>query len=232
MKIVFLNTLNAQVREPLAEFLSRQAQDTDVFCFQEAYECMQELCETSLRDYREINVAKALREDEHYSQATYIRNGLERISSPVLWSLPDAGIGLYTAVSREGKTVHLCNVHGIARVTGNGPDDKQDSPGRIAQTQGLLDFFKDKQGPRIIGGDFNVLPDTENIRMFEEAGYRNLIKDYHIATTRNELSWSRFPDRKLYFSDYVFVSSDARVKSFTVPDMEISDHLPMILEIV
>ena len=39
----------------------------------------------------------------------------------------------------------------------------------------------------------------------------------------------RYPGRKLYFSDYVFASPDVEVQGFLVEDIEISDHLPMIV---
>ena len=32
------------------------------------------------------------------------------------------------------------------------------------------------------------------------------------------------------FADYVFVSPDVNVESFSVPDIDISDHMPLVLE--
>ena len=67
--------------------------------------------------------------------------------------------------------------------------------------------------------------------MFQKYGYLDLIKKFGIKTTRNEVAWENYPDNKQYFSDYVFVNPEAKIKSFSVPDLEISDHLPLILEI-
>jgi endonuclease/exonuclease/phosphatase family metal-dependent hydrolase len=67
--------------------------------------------------------------------------------------------------------------------------------------------------------------------MFEENGYRDLIKEYKISTTRNRLAWEMYPDNKQLFSDYVFLSPGITINNFSVPDNEISDHLPMILEV-
>ena len=59
-----------------------------------------------------------------------------------------------------------------------------------------------------------------------EQEFKNLIKEYKVPTTR-----SKFYDRPNdKYADYTFVSSDVEVKSFEVPDLEVSDHLPMILE--
>lgn len=142
----------------------------------------------------------------------------------------DTGFASYLVFEKGNKTINLLNVHGMAL-----PGNKFDTPERIKQSEKIIDFMNDKEGIKIIGGDFNLLPDTKSIKMFEKAGYRNLIKDFNIKNTRNEVSWSNFSKDpnfvKQFFADYVFVSSDVKVKSFEVPYMEISDHLPQILEI-
>ena len=68
--------------------------------------------------------------------------------------------------------------------------------------------------------------------MLEASGLRNLITEFNIKNTRNEISWAKYPGLpKQYFADFIFASQNVRVKKFTVPYNEISDHLPMILEI-
>ena len=42
------------------------------------------------------------------------------------------------------------------------------------------------------------------------------------------MGWKFFG--KQHFADYVFVSKDVKVKKFEVPYLEISDHLPLILD--
>ena len=65
--------------------------------------------------------------------------------------------------------------------------------------------------------------------MFEDNGYKNLIKEFKIPTTRNEISWAKYENKQL-FADFVFVSPDVKITNFSVPNNEISDHLPLILE--
>lgn len=96
----------------------------------------------------------------------------------------------------------------------------------------MIDSLKNNKGIKIVGGDFNLFPETKSIKMWEEIGYRNLIKEYGIKTTRNEYAWRNYPNNKHYFSDYVFVDPSVKVTNFDVPEMTISDHLPMIVEIV
>jgi hypothetical protein len=141
----------------------------------------------------------------------------------------DVGFASYIILKKSGKTINLLDVHGKVL-----PGDKNDTPIRLKQSETIIDFMKDKEGSKIIGGDFNLNPDTKSVAMFEEAGYRNLIKDFDIKNTRNEISWKQFQDDpgyiKQYFADYVFVSKDVKVNKFEVRYMEISDHLPLILD--
>ena len=227
MKVIFLNTCNGKIREGIAAFIKQQAPDTEVFCFQEVYEEMRTLSGELLPNYRMISGYKQVAADDDFFQATYVRNDLELLSSGlVLENQPGAGLAIYTQINMQNTTMHLCNFHGTAR-----PGNKLDSPQRINQSQELLDFFEKKKGMKIIGGDFNLRPETKSARMFEENGFRSLIKDFRIRTTRNRLIWELYPENKQYFSDYVFVSAEANVREFSVPTNEISDHLPLVLKV-
>ena len=227
MKVIFLNTCNGKIREGTAAFIRQQAAATDVFCFQEVYEEMQAFCAELLPDYRVIRGYKKIGEENDFAQATYLRQGLQLLSSQLLLEKhPGTGLGIYTQINMRNAVIHLCNLHGSAR-----PGTKLDTPERIDQSQGLIDFFKEKRGMRIIGGDFNLLPETRSARMFEENGYRSLIKDFRIPTTRNRLAWELYPNNKQYYSDYVFVSPEVKVREFSVPADEISDHLALVLKV-
>ena len=66
-----------------------------------------------------------------------------------------------------------------------------------------------------------------------------LILENKIKTTRNFHAWRQAKEMvadgyRFYgeqkFADYVFVSKDVKVKNFEVPNIEISDHLPLILD--
>lgn len=215
------------MQDGISRFIEEHSADTDVFCFQEVYENMKVLCEKLLPDHKEIVAYKHIGIENDFPQATYSRKSLNLLSSEVvLDNQPGVGLGIYTQIQLGDQLVHVCNFHGSAR-----PGDKLDTKERIEQSDRLIDFFKDKKGSKIIGGDFNLFPETKSLRMFGEGGYRDLIKDFKIPTTRNRLTWEMYPDNKQYYSDYVFVSPEVKVKSFSVPNLEISDHLPLLLEI-
>ncbi len=226
MKIIFLNAWNGKVRSQIKDFITIHALDTDVFCFQEAYDEMRDLCLPSLEEFQLVKDYKYVKEGEDFTQATYIKNTLTLVSSSTLLKdLPNVGLGLHTELEVDGKPVYLCNFHGISK-----PGKKTDTAKRLEQSQSMLAFYENINGPKIIGGDFNLELDTESISMFEKQGYRNLIKDFGIKNTRNRFVWDKYPESKQYYSDYVLVSPEIDVNKFLMPEVEISDHQPMILD--
>ena len=231
MKIVFLNCWDATMSENLARFLLKHREDADIFCFQEAEEKFVALAETHLENFtlRSVTTRGFRQERDNYTNNTYIqKNLIETQSQALLVHEEGCGVGLYSEIEDGDKKLSLINFHGQWQ-----PGTKVDTEVRLKQSRLLLEFLKDKKKPHIVGGDFNLLLDTESVRMFEEAGYRNLIRDFDIKTTRNQISWDMWPDLpKQLWADFVFVSPDIKVKSFVVPeDDESSDHLPMILEV-
>ncbi len=179
----------------------------------------------------------------NFGKATFIKNNISLISTEEIFihgardsfregdeeTMPNSMVA--TTIAHGSLSLTVCNVHGTYL-----PKDKRDSPERLAQSQRLIDFVSQINGEKIIAGDFNLFPDTESIAMIESAGYKNLIRAFSISTTRGSLvrqlhpEYGASPDGWQEFADYVFVSSGIRVKSFEVPDVPISDHLPMILE--
>lgn len=137
---------------------------------------------------------------------------------------------LCTKIQAGEKEHMICNIHAYAY-----PGDKLDTPGRIEQSQKIIHFLtKDLpaqagKGAKILCGDFNLMPATQSITMLEKkVELKNLIKEFKITNTRNEISWSKYPNKQ-NFADFTFVSSGIKVNSFQVPYNVVSDHLPMIL---
>lgn len=226
MKIVYLNVWGDEMRDNLIEYLEEQAQNTDVFCFQEATGMMKRRCASALSDYKEFSSYKYVSEDEYFCQSIFVKKSIDVASSGTLMPVDaDCGLSNYIEIRLEHTNMFICNVHGKSR-----PGHKLDDEGRIKQSKELVEFFEDRNSPIVIGGDFNILPDTKSIKMFAEAGYRDLIKDYKIDTTRNRHAWDRYPT-KMYYSDYVFLNDKIKLKNFSVPKNEVSDHLPLIIEI-
>ncbi|HEV2412639.1 MAG TPA: endonuclease/exonuclease/phosphatase family protein [Candidatus Saccharimonadales bacterium] len=226
MKLVFLNTMNGGVDKPLRAFLAEKTNDTDIFCFQEAYETMRHLASETLTGYRSLYKHKFVSTNDDFHQLVYCQRNLDLVETGTIFGdKAGVGLGLYLHVKTSNGDLYVCNYHGMSR-----PIDKLDTQKRIMASRGLIDFFKDKDHV-VIGGDFNLFPQNESIKLFAENGYRDLINEFDIKNTRNRLIWEKYPNNpRQYYSDYTFTKGVA-VKSFSAPNIEISDHLPLILEL-
>jgi endonuclease/exonuclease/phosphatase family metal-dependent hydrolase len=140
--------------------------------------------------------------------------------------VPVGNLGLHARnlqfVTVEGLSglFSVVNFHGLWNGQG-----KDDSAERIAQSRRILKFLEGRREPLILCGDFNLLPDTESLRMLASAGLRNLVAESAVTSTRTSL-YTR-PDP---FADYVFVSEGIDVRDFRVLPEEVSDHAPLLLE--
>jgi len=221
MKIIFLNTWGGRCKEAISAFLEEQRHTTDIFCFQEFRLDMPALSKSRLTDYTETVFQK-----DAFSQALYVNKNIPvLLSGPLLQDTSHVGLGAYIKVRYRDTDLYVCNIHGDSV-----PGDKQDTESRLRQSREILDFFKGKEGLKIIGGDFNLLPETESIALFRDSGYRDLIREFQIATTRNHLAWDKYSSKQ-YYDDYMFASPELEVQHFSVPALEISDHLPLIVEL-
>lgn len=256
MKLISLNAWGGKVFEPLMQFIQENSQDTDIFCFQEIFDTKDNQTESAgfrLNLYQEIS--KILPNHQGYSAPTlekYIAGSFQPnfIDFDLSWGLAifikkDLTVinhgdffvfgkrysfdpkdlnsiprnVQYINFEKNGKLFTICNVHGIW-IKGT----KDDRPTRIEQSEKINDFINQQRGEKIVCGDFNLNPDTQSIKILEE-NLKNLIKEFNIKTTRNKY----FPGEE-QFADYTFVSPGISVKEFDVPELEVSDHLPMILE--
>jgi len=228
MKIIFLNAFEGKVKG-VKQFIQDQSTDTDIFCLQESLDksISKIFCLDQLLDYQYFFDTKQVNPTDEFANTTFIKPNY-LVSDIYVIGKGDStvGMGIYNKIEiGNNNFLNICNVHGNAR-----PGDKLDNPDRLRQSQIIIDYFKNLTGPKIIGGDFNLDINTKSVSMFEDHGFRNLIKEFNIPTTRNEIAWAQFENKQLY-ADFLFVSPDVKVVNFSVPNLAISDHLPMILEI-
>lgn len=143
-----------------------------------------------------------------------VDEGLENY--PTLMQLADLKAG--EMVFRTG------NYHGIPR-----PGTKRDTAARIEQSRKIIDLVGNRSVPTIVAGDFNLLPDTRSVAMFEEAGFRNLVREFKVATTRSTLNRFYGTPQQQNFADYIFTRG-VEVEAFEVLPDEVSDHLALKLK--
>lgn len=127
---------------------------------------------------------------------------------------------LWLEVEIGGKNILIANTHLTHR-----PEGKLDSEKRLNQSKIIAEFLQKFDCPKILSGDFNLLPDTESIKIIENSGMRNLVKEYSVTSTRTPVY-----TKPLKFADYIFVSPEIKVNDFRVLPDVVSDHSPLLLD--
>ena len=242
MKLITLNMWGGRVGKPLSDFLEKHS-DVDIFLFQEIYSSNNEM-ELPFEEGR-ARISDSLKNHKGYFRPAtengfglgifvkegimveeegeiFVHNHKNAILGERWWN--DIGKNLqYVKISIEGTVYTIFNLHGLWDISG-----KTDTPDRIKQSEKVIEFIKRFDGNKILCGDFNLRPETESILMIErELGFKNLIKEYGVTSTRTSL-YTRSDEK---FTDYIFTSSDMNVKKFEVMTEEVSDHAVLYLEI-
>lgn len=225
MNILSLNTWRGKLEKEITVFIQEYKKSVDVFCFQEMSPLMRELCKNLLLEFEEYYFHKFVTSEDDFHQSVFIKKSIAVIDfGSVLDESPNIGFGVWVKIESNGKTLFVCNYHGMSR-----PGTKLDTPERLAASQELISFFSKKAEPKVIIGDFNLLNSVRSIVMFEENGYLNLIKKYNFTNTRNKYAWEKHPEKIQYYADFAFVSSNISEKGFIVLPDEVSDHAPLLL---
>jgi endonuclease/exonuclease/phosphatase family metal-dependent hydrolase len=240
MKIISLNTWGGRLENECFDFIKNN-KDIDIFCLQEVYfdaqgkEYDADFQDGSFNMFSDLE--KILPEynsffnayiGDFYGLAIFIKKDFKILEQGELFvykhrvlahSISGNNPRNIQYIKLKDKTI--INFHGLWNGMGKGDTDD-----RILQSQNILDFIKTLQGGIVLCGDFNLLPETKSLKMFEEFGLINLIEEYNIQSTRT--SYYTKPGK---FADYAFVSKGVKVEDFKVLPDEVSDHSALYLEI-
>ena len=253
MKLLSMNIWCGKQYDTLMSYLSKHANDTDIFCFQEVLNTSTDNKTTpaGFRANLFSELVKLL--PNHIGYFSPEQDGCDArgdVNFPITF-------GKAMFISKSLKVIENKEIFVYGKRNGRVNDDndtfpaslqyavienegitytishlhglwthlgKMDTENRIKQSENTKSFLNTATGKIIIAGDFNLLPDTKSLEIIGN-GLINLIKNKSIQTTRNVFYTK--PDK---FADYTFVSPDVKVINFEVPYTEASDHLPMILE--
>ena len=244
--------------EPLLAFLKEKQTDADVFCFQEmTYGTRPEFTSQNMArenlfaeissilhdfvayEYRAPKDSCFAGEDIDFDlgQAIFVHKGVSVLDAGGFRTYsPDSPIAADKRVRvtgncqwvkiqhHDGAPLLILNLHGVWQESSN----KMDTPARIEQSHIIRKFMDEHAGSTVLVGDFNMRPQIESMQILS-AGMRDLVQENHVAATRSSLYEHV---QKSPFSDYVFTSPEIEVKDFKVLDAEVSDHLPLFVEIV
>lgn len=256
MRLINLNTWGGIKFDSLIQYVKDSASHTDIFCFQEILNSqgvetgdyphrltLMDDFRKALPDfiglYNEMLSAKSLSKDGAgdvtFGNAIFVRKGIHVVSTGGLYIFGQrqeystqpqrSALAQYATLQSGRVTFLVCNVHGIAFWP------KSDSPERDEQIGNMLHFLNNNAYPKVVCGDFNMLPDTRGIALMGGT-MRNLVNEYGISVTRSEFHYEKYgraPEVDS-ISDYVFVSPEITTLGFSVPQLLISDHLPMELD--
>ncbi len=241
MKVLYLNCWHGKIKKKLLNFIKEKSNSVDVFCLQEVPPILQGELERILTNFKPIYRYILVKNNftDFYGQSIFIKRNIQIKNSELTEMFknrkPNYGFLQIVDILYKGKNISISNMHGRSQ-----PGHKLDTKTRIIQSQTIIDAFSNKKGLKIVGGDFNLEPDTKIIKIIEDSGLLNLIKNFRIKTTRNNLAWKISKNngkkgilkyyKKQLFADYCFVNEDVKVRSFKIPNIEVSDHLPLILE--
>jgi len=259
MKLISLNTWGGKVYRPLMNFVKKHSKDTDIFCFQEMSDTKSDVTQCGefranllseikgiLSNFQVFYFpvaggfdfdANSIAYDLTFGQAMFVNNSIKVNSQDNYFITKEDNFQIlkkdfsnlptplqYLSLVNNGRVYHIFNFHGTPM-----PSNKLDTKKRLTEAEKVKKITNSKTGQKILVGDFNLLPNTRSIKILEN-DMRNLIKEFNIQRTRSKFSpfYGRLDFQK--FADYIFISKGIKVKSFEVPKIEISDHLPMILE--
>lgn len=230
LQILSLNVYHGHLIEELVAYIGERSKNVSVMCFQETSDTVRpKLDQLLMADFSAHHVSKPGYGETHYV-SMYIRRDMDVIDvTRVYLDVAYAGFGLRCKLADGlGQEVAITGVHGNPR-----PGHKLDTDLRLGFSKHLINTaLQDSADTEVIVGDFNLLPHTESVKMFTNHGFRNLIHEYEIPSTRNELAWRKYPEHmRQYFADYAFVRGGGASYDFMVDDVVVSDHLPMIVGI-
>lgn len=115
--------------------------------------------------------------------------------------------------------IHLFNTHGI---WGKGDNERKNQ-----MAERIVQEIKGKKNV-ILAGDFNTIPDTKTIKLIESM-LSNVAKD-RSETTFN-MRQKTNPIFSKFIVDMIFISKNIQMKESSVPDVDISDHLPVVASV-
>lgn len=260
MKLISLNTWGGRIFEPLIDFIKNESKDTDIFCFQEIYDTKSDIKQYNnairanlLMELKNIlpgfqhfyfpvlfdfdDSANRVHFDLAFGLAIFAKKNIKITSNKNYFIYKDKSFSYLKKdfsniatplqiinLNLNGKLFTIFNFHGTPS-----PAAKRDTEKRLLQSEKVKKIIDKSKGAKILVGDFNLSLNTKSIKMFEK-DMKNLIREFDIERTRSTLSpfWGEWDFQK--YADYTFISLDVLVKSFQVPKIRASDHLPMILE--
>lgn len=249
LKIVSLNVwIGGILFEPMLDFLNDQ--QADIILLQEVFNGQDKNLKPQYRTYNELQTNLDI-QYSHFAPA-FLEDvdGQEIVQGNAIFSrfpLNEIGISHYDVPYGKRKNVreefhltprslqhvvanirniklHLLNTQGIWGLDG------EDNQRRLAMSDRILEEINGNS-PLLLAGDFNLQPKTQTIRKIEEK-LNNVFKN-ELKTSFNlqRKDLEKYPGFATAVVDMVFLTHNIKVIRKSCPQVDISDHLPLIATI-
>ncbi len=134
--------------------------------------------------------------------------------------------GLQVATIRPSdKPIRLLNVHGPVDLDGLADTDRRL---RMAQVIAAEVAEADQV---ILAGDFNVQPETKSIKVIEKSLHNVFAGELETTFNVKRKDLTKFPGYQTAVVDMMFVSESIEVVHHYCPDVDVSDHLPLVAQL-
>jgi endonuclease/exonuclease/phosphatase family metal-dependent hydrolase len=123
----------------------------------------------------------------------------------------------------KGKKITLLNVHGPVNYNGDEDDER-----RLHLRDIILNNITEYT---IATGDFNMWPTTQTIQTIEQKLNNVFAGEFTTTFNLSRKDLVRFPGYASSVVDMMFVSPGFSVVSKAAPQVDVSDHLPLVVEV-
>lgn len=244
VKIITLNTWRGEILENLVSFIKQE--DADIFLFQEVYDGKDKNLPSEYRFFQYFQetfpqyhgvFAAAFCDITKYGnieEGTAIFSKFKIIDSKrTFFDVPyftfnaraktrfdDIPQTLLYAQINTGETVlNAFSMHGIWGFDG------LDNPRRLQMAETIIKEIGQKENI-VLGGDFNLSPNTKAVKSIEK--YLHSVFGTTLTSTFN-MKHKDNPGYATAAVDMMFVSPNMKVLEKDCPDVDISDHLPLVV---
>lgn len=126
---------------------------------------------------------------------------------------------LSAKIKLENRFIHVISWHGAWTAP---PADTRET---LRQTRMVVDYLEGLKEPFIMGGDLNAIPQSKTINMLNKVAV-NLMEGSGVIQTTHPTVHKIIP--RGFLIDYVFTSFHFKLEKLVVPQVTISDHLPVV----
>ena len=240
MKLMQLNAWGGRLEPQIAELV--RTEKPDILFLQEAIsfsgegtglfitiENIQELSELSFSAFAPVFSFNYMKSTAKFGNCILSRFPIQESTTVFthlehkdnfMWGEDSANIRnfVHAKIDIDGVACNVLTHHGFWV-----PDHKEGNPETLRQTELIANYCRDLQGPTVLTGDFNLVPESPSIKQIGDV-LDNLTLKHGLKTTRNHLT------HKTEACDYIFVNDTVKVTNFEALDDVVSDHQALVLE--